>query len=136
MVGDEVVTGPGPLGPLIHSFFLDHLLTVKGLRPASVRSYRDTIRLLLCFVAADKGTKITKLTLDDLSFERILGFLRDLEDDPSQPCPDPQPAAGDPTHAIRLHRHPRTSDARSLSAGDSHPNEASRSRRDPLPRTG
>ncbi len=81
MVGDEVVTGPGPLGPLIHSFFLDHLLTVKGLRPASVRSYRDTIRLLLCFVAADKGTKITKLTLDDLSFERILGFLRYLEDD-------------------------------------------------------
>ena len=41
------------LGPLVHSFFLDHLVTVKGLRPASVRSYRDTIRLLLCFVAKD-----------------------------------------------------------------------------------
>ena len=67
MVEDEVVTGPGPLGPLIHSFFLDHLLTVKGLRPASVRSYRDTIRLLLCFVAADKGTKVTKLTLTSAS---------------------------------------------------------------------
>ncbi|MGH3451958.1 MAG: tyrosine-type recombinase/integrase [Haloechinothrix sp.] len=75
------MTGPQPLGPLIHSFFLDHLVTVKGLRPASVRSYRDTIRLLLCFVAADKGTKITKLTVDDLSFEGILGFLRYLEDD-------------------------------------------------------
>ena len=36
----------------VHSFFLDHLITVKGLRPASVRSYRDTIRLLLCFLAA------------------------------------------------------------------------------------
>ena len=32
--------GPQPLGPLIHSFFLDHLATVKGLRPASVRSNR------------------------------------------------------------------------------------------------
>jgi len=75
------MTGPRPLGPVIHSFFVDHLVTVKGLRPASVRSYRDTIRLLLCFVAEDKGTKITKLSLADLSFERILAFLRHLEDD-------------------------------------------------------
>jgi site-specific recombinase XerD len=75
------MTGPQPLGPLIHSFFLDHLVTVKGLRPASVRSYRDTIRLLLCFVAADKKSKITKLDLADLSFDRVLGFLRYLEDE-------------------------------------------------------
>ena len=75
------MTGTRPLGPLVHSFFLDHLITVKGLRPASVRSYRDTIRLLLCFIAGQKGTKITKLDLEDLSFERVLGFLRYLEDD-------------------------------------------------------
>jgi len=80
MVGAGAVTGPRPLGPHVHSFFLDHLITVKGLRPASVRSYRDTIRLLLCFVAEDKGTKITKLGLEDLSFDRVLGFLRHLED--------------------------------------------------------
>jgi integrase/recombinase XerD len=81
VVGGEAVTGPRPLGPLVHSFFLDHLVTVKGLRPASVRSYRDTIRLLLCFVARDKGTKITKLKVEDLTFERVLGFLRYLEGD-------------------------------------------------------
>jgi integrase/recombinase XerD len=75
------VTGPRPLGPLLHSFFVDHLITVKGLRPASVRSYRDTIRLLLRFVAADKNTRITKLDVEDLTFERILGFLRYLEHD-------------------------------------------------------
>ena len=68
-----------PLGPLMHSFFVDHLVAVKGLRPASVRSYRDTMRLLLCFVAKEKGTKITKLGLEDLSFEAVLGFLRYLE---------------------------------------------------------
>ena len=56
------MTRTQPLGPILHSFFLDHLITVKGLRPASVRSYRDTIRLLLCFVAADKRSKITRLT--------------------------------------------------------------------------
>jgi integrase/recombinase XerD len=77
--GEHAMTGRQPLGPLIHSFFLDHLVTVKGLRPASVRSYRDTIRLLLCFVAKDKRSKITKLDVADLSFERVLGFLRYLE---------------------------------------------------------
>ena len=70
-----------PLGPLMHSFFVDHLVAVKGLRPASVRSYRDTMRLLLCFLAKEKGTKITKLGLDDLTFEVVLGFLRYLEVD-------------------------------------------------------
>ncbi len=75
------MTGQGQLGPLMHSFFVDHLITVKGLRPASVRSYRDTMRLLLRYVADDKGTKITKLGLDDLTFERMVGFLRYLEQD-------------------------------------------------------
>lgn len=70
-----------PLGPLMHSFFADHLITVKGLQPASVRSYRDTMRLLLRFVAADKGTKITRLNVGDLTFERMVGFLRHLEHD-------------------------------------------------------
>src|SRR5262249_10060482 len=37
--------------------------------------------LLLCFAAKDKGTKITRLSLEDLSFERVLRFLRHLEDD-------------------------------------------------------
>jgi hypothetical protein len=70
-----------PLGPLLHSFFHEHLITVKGLRPASVRSYRDTIRLLLVFLAADKRSKITRLTLGDLTFQRVVGFLRHLEQD-------------------------------------------------------
>ena len=70
-----------PLGPLLHSFFEEHLITVKGLRPSSVRSYRDTIRLLLLHVAAEKRSKITRLTLGDLTFERVVGFLRHLEED-------------------------------------------------------
>ena len=70
-----------PLGPTIHSFFIDHLVTVKGLRPASIRSYRDTIRMLLCFAAADRGTKITKLTVADLDFDLVVKFLRHLEQD-------------------------------------------------------
>jgi len=75
------MTEAQPIGPVLHSFFADHLITVKGLRPASVRSYRDTIRLLLTFAAADKGCKITRLCLGDLSFDRVLRFLRCLEAD-------------------------------------------------------
>ena len=69
------------LGPVLHSFFASHLITVKGLRPASVRSYRDTVRLLLVFIAADKGCKITRLALSDLTFDRVVAFLRHLEHD-------------------------------------------------------
>jgi hypothetical protein len=57
LVGGKTMNGMQQLGPLVHSFFIDHLVTVKGLRPASVRSYGDTIRLLLCFVAAKQGTR-------------------------------------------------------------------------------
>lgn len=75
------MSGMQQLGPLVHSFFIDHLVTVKGLRASSVRSYGDTIRLLLGFAAAKQGTRITKLTLEDLNFENVLGFLRYLEDE-------------------------------------------------------
>jgi integrase/recombinase XerD len=75
------MTPKTPLGQLLHSFFADHLITVKGLRPGSVRSYRDTIRLLIVFTAAEKRCKITKLTVGDLSFEAVLAFLRHLEAD-------------------------------------------------------
>ena len=70
-----------PIGPVLQSFFADHLITVKGLRPASVRSYRDTIRLFLSFLAADKGCRITRLSLADLTFDRVVRFLRHLEED-------------------------------------------------------
>ena len=67
------------LGALMHSFFADHLVTAKGLRPASVRSYRDTMRLFLLFLAKEHGTKVSRLRLDDLTFDMVLGFLRYLE---------------------------------------------------------
>lgn len=70
-----------PLGRVLHSYFIDHLIAVKGLRPGSVRSYRDTIRLLLVFLAAEKHCKITRLTLEDLTLERITAFLRYLEEE-------------------------------------------------------
>jgi site-specific recombinase XerD len=68
------------LGQVVHSFFVDHLQVDKGLRPSSISSYRDGLRLFLHFIAEDVGCKITKLALDALTLERVLRFLRSLED--------------------------------------------------------
>lgn len=70
---------PQALGPLVQAFFLDGLIAMRGLRPSSVRSYRDGLRLFLHFVADDAHRRITRLTLADLTFDRVLGFVRHLE---------------------------------------------------------
>jgi site-specific recombinase XerD len=69
------------LGPVVHSFFVDYLRIQRGLRPTSIRSYRDALRLFLCYVAKQARRKITRLTLSDLTFKRAQGFLRHLEED-------------------------------------------------------
>lgn len=68
-----------PLGSMLHAFFDDHLRTQKGLRPASVKSYRDGLKLFLCHVGEACRKPITRLTLSDLDADRVLDFLRDLE---------------------------------------------------------
>ena len=68
------------LGPLLYSFFEDYLKTQKGLRPTSIESYRDALRLFLGFVAKERRRPITRLALTDLTMERVLLFLRHLEE--------------------------------------------------------
>lgn len=67
------------LGLLMQSYFTDHLAVQKGLRLGSIRSYRDTIRLFLCFVSEQRRSPISSLALQDLSFEQVLAFLKHLE---------------------------------------------------------
>jgi site-specific recombinase XerD len=67
------------LGSLVQSCFVDHLSVQRGLRLGSIRSYRDTIRLFLCFVSEQHHRPISSLTLQDLTFERVLAFLKHLE---------------------------------------------------------
>lgn len=67
------------LGPLVQSYFIDHLPVQKGLRVGSIRSYRDTIRLFLCFMSGQRRRSISALTLQDLTFEQVLAFLKHLE---------------------------------------------------------
>lgn len=68
------------LGQVVYAFLVDHLQVAKGLRPSSIASYRDGLRLFLRFVALDVGIKITAVPLSALTTERVLQFLRSLED--------------------------------------------------------
>lgn len=73
--------GESSIGPYLHAYLIDYLRLQKGLRPASIRSYRDTLRLFLTFVAADSRRRLTRMTLQDLTLQRVLTFLRHLEED-------------------------------------------------------
>ena len=68
------------LGPLICSFFEDYLKVQKGLRPATIKSYRDALLLYLHFVAEDTHHKISRLLLAELTYERVTRFLKHLEE--------------------------------------------------------
>ncbi|MFX6786283.1 site-specific integrase, partial [Acinetobacter baumannii] len=59
--------------------FLDYLPDQKGLRPSSIRSYRDTMRLFLAFASEQTKRGVSELRFEDLDFERVLAFLRELE---------------------------------------------------------
>jgi len=69
------------IGQVIFSFFEDHLKCQKGLQSTSLKSYRDALCLLLQFVAKDTNHKMTRLTTDDLTSDRIRRFLNYLEQD-------------------------------------------------------
>ena len=67
------------LGVFVHDFFADYLVDQKGLKHSSVCSYRDTLRLFLPFIASDAHRPVGRLQLADLTFERVLAFLRHME---------------------------------------------------------
>jgi integrase/recombinase XerD len=67
------------LGAVLASFFNNHLKLQRGLRPNSVKSYAEAMRLFLQFVAKSSEKKITQLGLDDLDADAVSRFLNSLE---------------------------------------------------------
>lgn len=68
------------LGALLHAFLADVLPLQKGLRPTSIKAHRDALRLFLTFVAADVPCRLTQITIEALTLDRVLRFLQHLED--------------------------------------------------------
>jgi integrase/recombinase XerD len=67
------------VGPLLQRFFMEHLCNHKRLSPQTVKSYRDTFRLLLQYLQAKMAKKPSALSIADLDAPVILSFLESLE---------------------------------------------------------
>lgn len=67
------------LAPLLQGFFYDWLVRQRDLSPHTIRSYRDTWKLFLRYAAERHGRPVTKLSLEDLSADQVLGFLDHVE---------------------------------------------------------
>jgi site-specific recombinase XerD len=68
------------LGALLQTFLVDELPVQKGFRPASIKAYRDGLRLFLTFVATDRSCRLTQLTPEVLTSDCVRRFLQHLED--------------------------------------------------------
>ena len=70
---------PNDLARALRAFFADHLPRVRGTSPHTIRSYRDSLVLLLRFVATRTQRSVIRLDLDDLGPQSVLAFLQHLE---------------------------------------------------------
>ncbi len=70
---------PNPLARALRGFFADHLPRLRGLSPHTVQSYRDSLVLLLRFVAAQHKRPVAALDFDDIATSEVIAFLAHLE---------------------------------------------------------
>jgi len=69
------------LGSWVRRFLLEHLISERNCSLNTQRSYRDTLRLFLHFVAKAVHRPIDRLRVDDISADMVRAFLRDMEQD-------------------------------------------------------
>ena len=70
---------PNALASTLRAFFGEHLPTIRGVSPHTIRSYRDSTALLLRFLARTTGRPVAALDVPDLTVEHIVAFLQHLE---------------------------------------------------------
>jgi site-specific recombinase XerD len=69
------------LGPFIRRFLVEDIVLDRNLTPNTQKSYRDSIRLLLRFMADRHLTEPTRVTVTQLTASVVRGFLEHLEKD-------------------------------------------------------
>jgi len=67
------------VGPWIRRFLLEHLSSERNLARNTQMSYRDTLMLLMPFVASKVGTPVDRLAVEHVSADLVRLFLVDLE---------------------------------------------------------
>jgi site-specific recombinase XerD len=68
-----------PIAPTLQAFFTNRLTKQLQASPRTIASYRDSLRLLLCFAHDRTGTPPSALNWDDLDEPLIAAFLEHLE---------------------------------------------------------
>ncbi len=69
----------GLLGSWVKRFLLDHLIEERNLSRNTQRSYRDTLALLVPYMAAEQNVKVDRLDVFNLSNDVLGSFLDHLE---------------------------------------------------------
>jgi len=69
---------PSALAKILSGFFPDYLPKQRAISPHTLHSYRDSLKLLLLFVAGKKGDSCG-VAIEQLTVERITAFLHHLE---------------------------------------------------------
>jgi site-specific recombinase XerD len=70
---------PNALARAVRNFFSEYVRELRGLSRHTLLSYRDTLALLLRFLAESRKSDPTALDMEDLSPEAVLVFLNYLE---------------------------------------------------------
>lgn len=70
---------PNLLARALRDFFAQHLPQLRGVSPHTIASYRDSIVLLLRFIASHRSRSVACLDLQDLDTASIIAFLDHLE---------------------------------------------------------
>ncbi len=63
----------------LQGFFHDYLPAVRGMSIHTIRSYRDSLKLLLRFLTHEDERAVVKLSFDDMDSDGIIRFLDHLE---------------------------------------------------------
>lgn len=63
----------------LHAFFHEWMAQQRNLSHHTIKSYRDTWRLFLLFVAGRKRRSVSDLAMEDLTSEEVLAFLQHSE---------------------------------------------------------
>ena len=66
---------------LIQDFFCGHLINQRNASPCTVAAYRDTFRLLLGYLGADRHKQPSQIELADLTPATVAAVLAHLEHD-------------------------------------------------------
>src|SRR5215471_20487081 len=80
MLSRRHVVTEARLGPWVRRFLLEHLVGERNLARNTQKSYRDSLALLIPFIADKVHKTVDQLGIDHLTAEHVRQFLQHLEE--------------------------------------------------------